>query len=147
VKRKLGDDGGCFEAALEAVRTHGGVLEHPEGSHAFRRFNLPIPAWRGGWTAEDANGGRSCCVAQGNYGHRARKLTWLYAVSFRCDLPELDWTIPAPCADRLDQGFHSAAERAAAVSRPRNPRLSTRENLVTPELFARVLIRIAQGAS
>jgi hypothetical protein len=32
---KLGDDSGCFAAALAAVRKFGGVLEHPEGSHAF----------------------------------------------------------------------------------------------------------------
>jgi hypothetical protein len=25
----LGDDGGCFEAALNCVRVYGGVLEHP----------------------------------------------------------------------------------------------------------------------
>lgn len=31
---KMGDDGGCFEAALSAVRKWGGVLEHPESSHA-----------------------------------------------------------------------------------------------------------------
>lgn len=33
-RKKKGDDGGCFEAALNAVRQYGGVLEHPWGSHA-----------------------------------------------------------------------------------------------------------------
>src|SRR5580658_9300822 len=64
VRRTLGDDGGCFASALKSVRRFGGVLEHPEGSHAFEYHGLVRPEWRQG-----------CCVAQGNYGHRARKLT------------------------------------------------------------------------
>ena len=79
VKRKLGDDGGCFEAALRCVRQYGGVLEHPEGSHAFSHFDLGRPRWREGWTPSTDGVGWICCVAQGNYGHRARKLTRLYA--------------------------------------------------------------------
>jgi hypothetical protein len=39
-----GDDGGCFASALASVRTWGGVLEHPAGSHAFARHGLPQPA-------------------------------------------------------------------------------------------------------
>ena len=35
---KRGDDGGCFEAALNAVRTWGGVLEHPAYTDAFKRY-------------------------------------------------------------------------------------------------------------
>lgn len=32
-ERKVkGDDGGCFRAALRAIQTWGGVLEHPWGS-------------------------------------------------------------------------------------------------------------------
>jgi hypothetical protein len=79
VKRVLGDDGGCFRHALGAVRTWGGIVEHPEGSHAFRAFNLGTPRWREGWVPSADGKGLICCVAQGNYGHRARKLTWLYA--------------------------------------------------------------------
>jgi hypothetical protein len=43
VRRELGDDGGCFAAALASVRKWGGVLEHPEGSHAWRRFGISAP--------------------------------------------------------------------------------------------------------
>src|SRR5687768_4705495 len=47
-RRELGDDGGCFAAALNAVRTYGGVLEHPEASHAFEYHRLLRPV-RAGW--------------------------------------------------------------------------------------------------
>ena len=107
-QKKLGDDGGCFAAALASVRKWGGVLEHPEASYAFAHHGLATPAWRAGWQyAGDGFGGRVCCVAQGNYGHRARKLTWLYAVGAK--LPALDWSIPS-AMKRLEESFHSKAE-------------------------------------
>jgi len=80
----VGDDAGCFAAALSAVRTWGGVLEHPEASAAWAAFALPRPTrvWHqsicGGWVA---------AVDQLAYGHEARKRTWLYAV--KCPLPTL----------------------------------------------------------
>jgi hypothetical protein len=46
---KLGDDGGCFAAALDAVRRWGGVLEHPCDSQAWAAFNLNRPPREGGW--------------------------------------------------------------------------------------------------
>ena len=88
-RKTKGDDGGCFAAALEAVRRYGGVLEHPAGSHAWAHFGLHKPPASGGWIAADMLGGWTCCVEQGRYGHYARKPTWLYAVG--CDLPALDW--------------------------------------------------------
>lgn len=89
-ERKVkGDDGGCFAAALAAVRAYGGVLEHPHGSHAWPHFGLHKPPRRGGWIAADMLGGWTCCVEQGQYGHYARKPTLLYAVG--TDLPELRW--------------------------------------------------------
>lgn len=88
-RRAKGDDGGCFAAALAAVRRWGGVLEHPRGSMAWNRFGLPLPASGGGWTPADLHGGASCCVEQGHYGHAARKPTWLYAVGV--DFPALRW--------------------------------------------------------
>lgn len=88
IRKKKGDDGGCFKAALAAVRKYGGVLEHPKFSYAWKHFKLNIPP-RGGWIMADEHGGFTCCVEQGRYGHWMRKPTWLYAVG--CDLPELEW--------------------------------------------------------
>lgn len=142
-QKKLGDDGGCFAAALDAVRRFGGVLEHPEASHAFRHFGLPRPSFNGGWTEPDQYGGRSCCVAQGHYGHRAQKMTWLYAVG--TDYPELRW---GRCAGltRLEPGYHSKEERARAIKTGICQRLSRRQRLVTPDGFKALLIAIARSA-
>lgn len=143
VRRKLGDDGGCFKAALEAVRKWGGVLEHPEASHAFKKFSLPIPEYNGGWTQPDLWGGSACCVAQGYYGHRGQKMTWLYAVAV--ELPELTWG-RAENMTRMDIGYHSKEERARAVRTGICQRLSRRQRLLTPEPFRDLLIQIAKSA-
>jgi len=72
-----GNDGGLFAFALHQVRAWGGVLEHPAYSRAWARFDLPRPglgAWQrgicGGWSIE---------LDQADFGHPARKRTWLYA--------------------------------------------------------------------
>ena len=44
----LGDDEGCFAAALDAMRRHGGVLEPPEASPA--AFGFLTPPRAGGWS-------------------------------------------------------------------------------------------------
>ena len=89
-QRKIkGDDGGCFAAALAAVRKFGGVLEHPWPSHAWPHFNLNTPPRTGGWIMADFEGGWTCCVEQRPYGHYARKPTLLYAVGI--ELRELVW--------------------------------------------------------
>lgn len=142
VRRELGDDGGCFAAALASVRKWGGVLEHPEGSHAWRAHGLAAPPQSGGWVrAEGLFGdGWTCCVAQGRYGHRAQKLTWLYAV--RCDLPRLDWGL-CPGMVRLDDDYHSAEERRRAVRAGVVERLSKRQRAATPEPFRDLLLGMA----
>jgi hypothetical protein len=85
---KRGDDGGCFAAALAAVRRWGGVLEHPAYSDAWSAFDLPVPVRSGGWSRGFC-GGWVCHVEQGRYGHVAKKATWLYA--FGAELPSLRW--------------------------------------------------------
>lgn len=134
-RRLKGDDAGQFASALWSVRTFSGVLEHPEASHAWRWFGLTPPPKRGGWVPADELGGWTCCVEQGHYGHRARKATWLYVHGV--PRPELIWG-PSR-GERLDEGFHSKAERAAARATGKRPvkRLSTRENIATPPNFER----------
>lgn len=141
VRHLKGDDGGCFAAALRAVREYGGVLEHPEASHAWRAFGLnPPPRW-GGWVNADFEGGWTCCVEQGHYGHPARKATWLYAVGI--DLLSLTW---GSCARkmRLEDGYHSAEERRRAVKTGIYQRLSKQQRAATPVEFRDVLLAMAR---
>lgn len=145
VRRKRGDDAGCFAAALQAVRMWGGVLEHPADSSAWEVFGLMYPPRSGGWVVADWDGGWTCCVEQGHYGHRARKATWLYAN--RCQLPSLTWG--ESNGIRMEDGFHSNEERAAARARGEEPRerLSAVERLKTPEPFRDLLLSIAGTAA
>lgn len=113
-RKLLGDDGGCFAAAVRDVRKWGGVLEHPEASHAWAHHGLRAPPRVGGWVMADEHGW-ACCVEQGNYGHPARKATWLYAVGFVP--PDLAWG-SAGQRVRLYPGFHTAEERAARMADP-----------------------------
>lgn len=141
---RIGDDGGCFEAALHAVRTWGGVLEHPAGSLAWSRFGLPRPE-RGCWsypmTFVDHSTGFSqglgyvTEVDQGRYGHRARKRTWLYAV--RADLPSLDWQKAE--SDVIVSGFlHRTGTDESRRVRPK-------EASSTPPAFRDVLLEMARS--
>lgn len=144
VRRKLGDDEGCFAAALDAVRKYGGVIEHPEASHAFEAFGLPRPIRGKTWQVGARGDDWVCCVEQGHYGHPARKMTWLYTVGPRP--PELIW---GPSTEtRLDEGFHSSQERANARARGIKPRkrLSAAQILATPVAFRDLLLTIAGGA-
>ena len=143
VRRKLGDDAGCFSSALASVRRVGGVLEHPEASHAYKTFGLAAPPWRGGWVEAGDGVGWTCCVAQGHYGHAARKATWLYAVG--TDRPELTWG-PSEPGVRLDDGFHSKEERRRAVRTGVGKRLSARQRAATPLPFRDLLLGLARTA-
>lgn len=143
---KIGDDAGCFNAALWAVRTFGGVLEHPQGSYAWDWYGLPVPSGRG-WTKPDEWGGRSAYVDQGAYGHRAKKPTWLYAVL--PSYPSLDWTRVWDRPYIGGHGYHSAKERAEAKAKGTHKpveQLSHRERVLTPLPFRDVLIRLARTA-
>lgn len=141
-RKMLGADGGCFAAALHAVRIYGGILEHPEGSHAWRWFQLNEPPRCGGWVKADWLGGWACCIEQGAYGHRARKATWLYAHGV--ELPSLRWGSAPGDFVRLE-GFHSKEEHARAIKTGACQRLSKNQRAATPPEFRDVLLSIARS--
>jgi hypothetical protein len=135
---KKGDDGGMFASALASVRRWGGVLEHPAWSDAWPAHGLPRPARSGGWT-RDFWGGWGCCVEQGNYGHPAKKATWLYMCG----------VVPPP----LKWGYTPDNESQALVSwcgnrtkaDDKRKRLRAKEASATPLAFRDVLISIARS--
>ncbi len=145
IRKKLGDDGGCFEAALDAVREHGGVLEHPWGSHAWRHFGLSLPSRSGGWIRADEFGGWTCCVEQGRYGHYARKPTMLYVV--RGSRPELKWGHSEMKLDPVvvERMGIKRAKRLGEVG-ARGGGTDSSARIHTPEPFRDLLISIARSA-
>ena len=140
----LGDDEGCFAQALWAVRTFGGIIEHPEASHAWTWFGLRKPPQGGGWVRADGYEGFTCCVAQGNYGHRAQKLTWLYANGLATSLFSLKWGL-TPGKNRLEDGFHSKEERRRLIRTRISQRLSHRQRELTPLPFRDLLVKMAES--
>jgi hypothetical protein len=145
IRKIKGDDGGCFKAALEAVRKWGGVIEHPWGSHAWPHFGLNRPPREGGWITADFHGGWTCCVEQGRYGHYARKPTLLYAVGV--ELPELDWGIGPSRLDPavIERMGLARAKRLGEVG-SRGGGTDSSPRIGTPVEFRDLLISIAETA-
>lgn len=134
---EVGDDGGTFEAALEAVRRWGGVLEHPAQSLAFKRYGLPRPILNG-WTRDLFGSGWVTELCQSAYGHRAQKRTWLY-YSGGAPPPPLDWSQPpGECVVSWDK-------TRKIQSRPGVSRMHASEIHLTPTPFRDLLISIARG--
>jgi hypothetical protein len=142
----LGDDGGCFAHALATVRRVGGVLEHPAESLAWARFGLKAPPRGGSWVSADFEGGWTCYVEQGFYGHLSRKGTWLYAAGV--DLPSLRWGVGEqrihPRALEL-HGYEKA--RRIGMMAMVGGRDKTKIRNATPIQFRDLLISIAETAN
>lgn len=113
--RTLGDDHGCGQHAINAVRAHGGVMEHPAHSWLFAAGYLPKPGHSDLW------GGRTVEINQADYGHLALKPTWLYICS------PVELRNPQARREQL---------------RPLE-NLSYRQRIATPPLLAAELVRVA----
>jgi len=136
---KRGEDGGCFEAALNAVRTWDGVLEHPAYSRAWDAFGLAEPTWREGWTF-GLCGGASCYVEQGRYGLPVKKATWLYA--YGVELPELKWGFTPDSEGERENGPWGGIDGWRDSWTTKSSGGTSR----TPEAFRDVLLSIARSA-
>jgi hypothetical protein len=126
-----GNDGGCFDHAIQWVQILGGVLEHPAFSHAWKEFDLMAPKVEVvGWQQMSLTEW-VCEVWQSAYGHKARKRTWLYYHGFVAP-KELDWT--------RNPGTHQCGwfDR-------KKPTLGKREASLTPPAFADSLISLAKN--
>jgi hypothetical protein len=135
---KRGDDGGCFASALASVRRWGGVLEHPAYSDAWAAHGLNAPAGKG-WHVADFQGGWTCQVDQGRYGHVARKSTWLYAVG--CDLPSLDWR------SIKGEGLVSWCGNHTKAGGEDRPRVGKAAASATPPAFREILLTMARSVT
>lgn len=113
-----GNDGGCFAAALQAVRAHGGVLEHPYNSYAWHTFRLTPPIVSGWIRQSDTEW--VCEVWQSAYGHLARKRTWLFYASPDGIAPaEMIWTrIPGKAQVGWFDRLKPVLSKKAASSTP-----------------------------
>lgn len=129
-----GNDGGCFAAALLAIRTYGGVLEHPAFSDAWKTYGLARPE-AGKWV--EADDLWVCEVWQSAYGHKARKRTWLL-YSGDASPFDLRWNRPE---GTHQIGFHDQRGKAR-----NKPTISGRAASATPPEFRDALIALARRA-
>jgi len=152
---KFGDDGGCFAAALDAVRRVGGVIEHPAYSGAWNSpdhperpgFGLPAPTPGAGWSSPDEYSGRSIYVEQWRYGHPARKATFLYAVgvnfgAFDINSDKSRAVVPAWMIAR----YGESKARKIGVVAMMGGKDKTKKRNATPPAFRDLLISIARTA-
>lgn len=156
-RKAKGDDNGCFEAALKSVRKWGGVLEHPEGSHAWATFGLNKPPRAGGWVSSDFGAfnesetglgtGWTCCVEQGRYGHYARKPTWLLVYGVKLErLPLLRWGRSDPVFPEwaVERYGLSKCKRAGELAFKGGGKDNS-HRIGTPPEFRELLISIAKS--
>jgi hypothetical protein len=133
--KRIGDDGGCFAAALASVRKWGGVLEHPAYSLAWPEFSLPRPV-RGLWQRSLLDDGWVTEISQSAYGHPARKRTWLYLVGE-----------PLPLAWADDEGFGVVGAGIHTGAAAGRPRVDGYEARATPLAFRDALLGLARVAA
>jgi hypothetical protein len=138
------DDSDCALRAIDQVRKFGGVLEHPASSRLWLQINLPSGH-------RDDFGGRRITLNQVEWGHVARKPTWLYLVGVCSPGP-----MPPPREPtHWCSGFRTAGksyspayykQRGSAV--PLGIKVcSAQQRRRTPPLFAEYLVRLARAAA
>lgn len=143
-------DRDCAPRAVEQVRAYGGVLEHPAGSKLWDAFGLPEPC-----DADIQDDGRTAGLFprytieldQCEWGHVARKRTWLYLVG----VPRTALEAP-PFPGRkpthwISGGRGRQGKKAKTTPVPPGIKVcSAQQRRRTPPLFAEYLVRLARAA-
>lgn len=120
----------CGLRAVEQVRAHGGVLEHPAHSSLWDACGMPAPG-----EGFDIDGGYTLAVRQCDWGHRAAKPTWLY-ICGASSVPDM----PPP-------GEPSHVMVRLLRNNCDKPELPKKERHITPPRFAAWLVELAQRCS
>lgn len=150
--------------AVWQVRTFGGVLEHPAGSKLWEACGLPAPGrckrctdGRGQvhvgvelpcWCTchGDHFGGYTIELDQCEWGHVARKRTWLYLVGVPREALEAP-PYPGRKPTKSVSGRRGAPTQAKHPNwREQLPRCSDSERRRTPPEFAAYLVSLARAA-
>lgn len=120
--------------AFAQVRRWGGVLEHPADATLFAAAGALRPG-----NGEDSWGGRTLMIDQCNFGHVARKRTWLYLVGvprlFPRDFPPRREPTHSICNGRGKQLADGTVRLRATAKQAR----------LTPLAFAEWLVELARG--
>lgn len=131
----------CGPFAVDAVRRWGGVLEHPRGSSLFGHCGLPRPG-----ELPDACGGITFEVCQVDWGHVARKRTWLYMVGIALvDIPPKP---PSREPTHWASGWKGRSKGKQGSVVPAEIKVcSAQQRRRTPAAFAAWLVELASRAS
>ena len=117
--------------AVSLVQQFGGVLEHPASSSLFNDLRLPKPG-----ELHDKHGGQTFEIRQVDFGHRAEKRTWIYAVGI---LPKFVFSMPP-----MRVATHCIRP---SKSYPRLPSVTKPEREHTPPELAVWLVDIARATT
>lgn len=134
-----GQEHDCAPIAVAQVRRWCGVVEHPEHSRVWDSERLPYPG-----EFPDQWGGYSLAIDQVEWGHVARKRTWLYLVGVpHSALDEPPFPARAPThwvsgARKPRYGAGGAVPRGIKVC-------SAQQRRRTPLPFAEYLVRLAEA--
>lgn len=138
-----GDEHELAPLAVEQVRRWGGVLEHPAGSRLWKHCRLPAPG-----ELPDEHGGRTIEVCQCDWGHVARKKTWLYLV--RVPSSALQWPPHREPTHWISGGrtlSRKGGRAGGGIVPPGIKVCSEQQRRRTPVDFARYLISLALASA
>jgi hypothetical protein len=126
--------------ALAAVQQFGGVLEHPRYSLLWKLYDLPLPG-----RLPDRFGGVTLEISQCDWGHTARKWTWLYVVGSRSLPPIPPHREPTHW---ISGGRGRAGKKSKTTPVPSGILVcSAQQRRRTPPAFARWLVELAAQAT